>query len=416
MNHYNITELSSGIKIVSEKIPYVKSFSLGFWFDVGSRDETTGNNGISHFLEHMFFKGTKTRSAKRISDEIESLGGYLNAFTSKEQTCFYGRGLSQHLERTFRVLADMLQNSLFRESDIKKESLVVIDELLDIEDNPEELIFDSFETRIFEGNPISLPIIGTEKNISAFNSQKLFDFIKKNYGFNNFYIVASGAVEHENLVKYCEKYIVKDLGITGKVRSPFHAKKSTDQSLYKEVQQSHLIIGKPTFGLKDDERIPVNILSTILGEGSSSRLFQRLREKNGIAYQISSFLNSFHDTSAFGVYLSTNDNAFLKGYGLILEEFKKLRDKPVSEKELKRAKEYFKGNILLSLENTTNRMLRIAQSVICFGEIKDLSLSIEQIDSVTREEILKVSNELLNESELVKVIISSKNHLHLNAA
>ena len=211
MKNINITELPNGIKIISEKISFVKSFSLGFWFNVGSRDETKDNSGISHFLEHMFFKGTKKRSAKKIAEDIESLGGYLNAFTSKEHTCFYGRGLTDHVEKTFEVLADMIQNSVFNPKEIEKESAVVIDELYDIEDSPDEFIFDKFESNVFNGNSLGMPIIGTKKNLRSFRQKDLINFVKENYTFDRFFIVASGNIEHEDLIMFAKKYITKKL-------------------------------------------------------------------------------------------------------------------------------------------------------------------------------------------------------------
>ena len=212
MTEINITKLDNGIRVVSEHLPYVESFSLGFWFNVGSRDEVLANNGISHFLEHMFFKGTEKRSAKKISDDIESLGGYLNAFTSKEHTCLYGRGLKSHLAKTFEVLADMAQNSVFSPNEIEKEANVIIDELNDIEDSPEELIFDRFETSTLKGSKLSMPIIGTEKNIKSFTKDDILSYIDKKYSFNNMFIIASGNVDHNNLIQLAEKFIVKDFG------------------------------------------------------------------------------------------------------------------------------------------------------------------------------------------------------------
>ena len=416
METCSVTVLPSGIRVVSENLPYVKSFSLGFWFDAGSRNEKPKNNGISHFIEHMFFKGTKKRSARKISLEIESLGGYLNAFTSKEQTCYYGRGPARHIGKTFQVLADMVQNPLFKESDMRKEAPVIIDELNDIEDSPEELIFEKFETQIFAGNSIAMPIIGTKKNIAGFTPEDLFKFIDGNYGFENFYIIASGAVNHHELVKLTEKYITKQFGKASRQRKKFRNKVVPDLFVKKDIQQAHMIIGAPTYGLNNSKRMQVNILSNVLGEGSSSRLFQRLREKNGIAYHVNSFVNSFLDTSAFGVYLSTNDKFLPKAVDLIYDEFQKLKNKPIPEKELRRAKEYFKGNILLSLENTTNRMLRIGQSVINYGRLKPLSESMSEIDSITTGEISEMAEEILNESELTKIVLSSQNKLSINAA
>ncbi|MEJ5352102.1 MAG: pitrilysin family protein [Melioribacteraceae bacterium] len=412
----DITRLSNGITIVSEKINYVKSFSLGFWFNVGSRDEIPENNGISHFLEHMFFKGTRKRSAKKIAEDIESLGGYLNAFTSKEHTCFYGRGLSEHIEQTFEVLSDMIQNSTFNPKEIQKESKVVIDELYDIEDSPEELIFDKFESNVFNGNSLGMPIIGTEKNLRSFKQKDLFEYVNDNYTLDRFYIVASGNVEHKNLIKFTEKYIKKEFKQTNNKKRNLILQPAHDLHVEKDTQQVHFIIGRPTYGFKDKKRISVAVLSQILGEGSSSRLFQKLREENGIAYQINTFLNSFYDVSTFGVYLSTNDKSIFKAQNLIFNEIKKMKQKKVDTKELDRAKEYLIGNILMSLESTTNRMHRIAQSVIYFGKIKSVEDTIRKIKSVTREEILELSNELFDNNSLTRVILSPKNLLLEKAA
>ncbi len=408
MKNVEITTLPNGIRIISEHIPYVKSFSLGFWFNVGSVDESKSNNGISHFLEHMFFKGTKKRSAKKISDDIESLGGYLNAFTSKEHTCFYGRGLTKHLPKTFEVLSDMIQNPLFRDKDIEKEANVVIDELYDIEDTPEELIFDKFETVIYNKSTLALPIIGTEKNLKSFTSQNLFDFIQKKYSNNKLFIVASGNIEHEILLKLTHKFILKDFGKSPKRKSH----KSIDGSKYnfieKDIQQIHTIIGTKTIGFDNNQRNAVNILSHILGEGSSARLFQSLRERNGIAYHVNTFLNSFFDVSTFGVYLSTNEKMIKKAYDIIAKEFEKIKTKKVPEKELNRAKEYLKGSILMGLESTTNRMIRMGQSMIYFDRVKPVEESINEINKVDQNVIQELANEILQEKNFSKVVIGQE--------
>lgn len=416
MHNHQITILPNGIKVISETLPYVKSFSLGFWFNVGTRDENEYNNGISHFIEHMLFKGTKNRSVSKIADEIESLGGYLNAFTSKEHTCYYGRGLSRHIEKTFEVLADMIQYPAFKNQEIKKEAGVVVDELNDIEDNPEELIFDRFESMLFNGNDLSRPIIGTTKNILSFKREDLFSYLKDNYTFDNLFIVASGAVNHQELVEFTKKYFVKDLGKSKRTRNKLKLNQTDDLYVFKDIQQSHFIMGNPAFGYDNKNRIKVSLLSHILGEGSSSRLFQSIREKNGIAYQVNSFLNSFFDISTFGVYLSTSDKMINKAVDIIDNEFKKLRSRKISKKELSKAKEYLKGSIYMSLESTTNRMIRLANSMIYFNKVKPLSQSIKEIDSVTTGDILEISNELLKENTMNKVIISSKNILLYSAA
>lgn len=407
LNNYNLTSLSNGILVVSEFIPYVKSFSLGFWYNTGSRDENAGNNGISHFIEHMLFKGTKKRTAKQISDEIESVGGYLNAFTSKENTCYYGRGLSGNFKKTFTVISDMIQNPLFKDHHIRKEAGVVIDELHDIEDNPEELIFDKFEETIFSGNTLSFPIIGTEENISAFGSDILHTFHSGRYAARNLIVAVSGSVNHDEVVKLTQKFFSSKKAVSNPARKTFIPSASRSEIIEKNIQQVHCIIGRPSFGYSNNKRTRLNLLSTILGEGSSSRLFQAVREKNGMTYQINSFLNSYHDVSAFGIYYSTNEKHEEKVNKIIFRELKKLKETEIKPKDLKRVKEYIKGNTLLSLENTTNRMIRMATSILNYGRIIPVEEMLNRIDSVTAEDILETANEVLTESDLTRIVIRS---------
>ena len=410
MDNCKVTTLSNGVKIVSEFIPYLKSFSLGFWFNVGARDENLRNNGISHFIEHMLFKGTKTRTAKQISDGIESYGGYLNAFTSKEQTCYYGRGLSGNFKKTFVVLSDMIQNPLFKDSHIKKEAGVVIDELKDIDDNPEELIFDKFEESIFNGHSLSYPIIGTEKNVLSYNSNNLHEFHKANYRLDNLLISVSGAIEHDEAVKLAEKYFNGKKSSSNQKRKNFVKPRIDDVVIGKEIQQVHSIIGTTTYGFNNSKRYKLKVLSTLLGEGRSSRLFQAVREKLGMTYQINTFLNSYLDVSSFGVYFSTNEKQSKKVNEIVLREFNKLRTTEIKPKELTRVKEYIKGNTLMSLENTTNRMIRLANSILHYGSVLPLEDLLVKIDSVTAEDLLKLSKEVLDENTLSRIIICSKDN------
>ena len=386
------TTLPGGTKIISEFIPHVKSFTLGFWFNVGARDENLRNNGISHFIEHMLFKGTKRRTAKMIAEEIESSGGYLNAFTSKEHTCYYSKGLTEHLGKTFSVLSDLIQNPLFKEIHIRKESGVVIDELKDIDDNPEELLYDKFEEIIFTGSKLSYPVIGKEKNIQNFRSSDLFNFHNVNYNTDGLMIVASGNVKHDELIKLTEKYISHRKPGYKRSRDKFNYNKVEDAFIEKDVQQVHTIIGRSTHGYNDKRRIPVRFLSALIGEGSSSRLFLAVREKLGITYQINSFLNSYCDTSAFGIYFSTNQNQYARVIDIIYKEFKKLKDIPITERELKKVKEYLKGGIILSLESTTNRMMRIANSILYYDKVLSVEDYISKIEKITSEDVQRTAN------------------------
>ncbi len=409
MDKYYFTTLPNGTKIVSEYIPYVKSFSIGFWFNVGARDENIRNNGISHFIEHMVFKGTKRRTAKMIAEEIESFGGYINAFTSKEHTCYYSKGLSDNIGKTFSVISDMIQNPLFRETHIKKEAGVIIDELKDLDDSPEELIYEKFEEIIFSGNSLSYPVIGRERNIKNFTANTLFKYHSNNYKSKNLLIVASGSVKHDVLIKLTEKYIDQNKNRFIKNRDRFKRRKAGDVIVEKEIQQVHTIIGRTAPGYKDRKRILLRFLSALLGEGSSSRLFLAVREKLGITYQINSFLNSYYDASAFGVYFSTNIDQYNKVIDIIFKEFKKLKQKRVTERELKKVKEYLKGGILLNLENTTNRMMRMANSMLYYNKIIPVEDYLQKIDNISSDDLLRVANETLDESQLVKVILKSVN-------
>lgn len=407
LNNIEVTRLANGLRVVSEYLPHVNSFSLGFWVNVGSISENKKNNGITHFIEHMVFKGTKTRSAKKISEEVESLGGYLNAFTSKEHTCFYGRGLTQHIEKTFEVIADMLSNPKFDEKDIANEACVVVDELYDIEDSPEEIIFDKFESNIYSGLPLALPIIGREKNIRNFAQKDLFEFVKKNYTADNISIVASGRIDHSQLLEFAEKYLTlpnKRKSSTSKITKPY---KNKNQFIEKDIQQTHIVAGVVAPGIKNKKRIAVGLLSHILGEGSSSRLFQSLREKNGIAYQINSFFNSFYDISSLGIYFSTSDKQVPKGLQIIERELNKLKENSISKKEFSRTKEYIKGNLLMSLESTTNRMMRMGNSILYYDRIKSVDESIEQVENVTIDDINKEADRLLDFKKMNIIAIGS---------
>jgi predicted Zn-dependent peptidase len=413
LDHFKKTILPNGIKILTETLPESKSFSLGFWFEVGSRDEDLKHNGITHFIEHMFFKGTKKRSAKKIVTEIESCGGYLNAFTSKEHTCYYGRGLVDHFSTTFDVISDMIQNSVFKQSEIKKEAGVIVDELRDVDDNPEELIFDKFEEILFSGNSLSYPILGTEKNIRKFNHDDFIGYIYQKYAYDRLLITSSGGIKHDAVVKLAEKYFNEDYRKSRLHRKLFsnHKKKPRTINVDKEIQQVHTIIGTSTYGYQSKRRVHASLLSQILGEGSSSRLFQSLRERNGIAYQVHSFLNSFIDTSVFGIYFSTNEKMIGKALKLVERELSKLRTTIVSEKELSKAKEALKGSIILSMENTSNRMIRMAQSELYYNKYKTIEDTISEINSVSVKNISDIADALLNPKSLNRLFVKSKNLL-----
>lgn len=416
MINYQLTTLQNGIKVVSEFTPHYKSFSMGFWFNVGSRDENLSENGISHFIEHMLFKGTSKRTSKQITDAIESSGGYINAFTSKEQICIYVRGLEEYFDKYFDVLADMIQNPLFKESHIKTEQGVVIEELNDIEDNPEELIFDKFETELYKGNSLAFPIIGTIENIKSFNSKSLREFINKHFTASNLVISVSGSIQHERILKLVSSKINQlEIGSPTK-RKSLNKILHQDVFIQKEINQIYTILGTDTYGFNDKRRLNIKVLSTLLGENSGSKLFQAVREKYGMAYQINTFLNSYIDVSSFGIFFSTNEKNWEKANKIVHKQLNDIKEGKISDKQLNQVKRYIKGSMILGLENTTNRMMGMANSLFHYGRIIDVEEILSNLDLITVDDIINSANEVFAEGKLIQVVIANKNLLNKKAA
>ncbi|MCK6603507.1 MAG: insulinase family protein [Ignavibacteriaceae bacterium] len=410
------TLLDNGIRVISERISHVKSFSLGFWVQTGSNFEGDDVSGISHFIEHMLFKGTRKRSARRIAEDIEAYGGYMNAFTSKEHTCYYGRGRAKYLRKTFDVFADMIQNPLFRDRDIANEKGVILDELRDCNDNPDDMIFDKFEEVLFAGNPLGNSILGREESITSFNNEILHRYHSGHYFPSNMLISASGNISHELLTELASKLIIpKNVQPELQIVNPFEYKPE-EVILQKNIEQDYCILGNVTSGNTDDKRYVKRLLSLVLGEGSASRLYQTVRERMGMTYQINSFVQSYKDLASFGIYFSTNPRQTGKVLSTISKELKKFNEKGISEKELKKAKEYMKGSMLLSLESTSNRMIKLANSYMNYKRLIPFEEVLKMIDAVTVDEVNQLSKELLDESRFSKVYIKSNSKIINTAA
>lgn len=341
--NYNKTVLDNGIRVVSESIPYVKSVSLGVWINVGSRDETEANNGITHFIEHMLFKGTKRRNTREIAEFVEDIGGYLNAFTTKENTCFYVRVLSEHLREGVEILSDMIQNPIFDKKEIEKEKGVVFEEIKDIENDLEEYIGDLLEYYIYYPHPLGFPIIGTRKTVKEFSREKLFEHMRKFYNPSNIVVSAAGNLVHDELVKYVDKFFNSG-GTNGFYyeREKPQKVKAIHQKLEKATSQAHVCIGTATYGAKDSSRDQLLLLNTILGDGMSSRLFQNIREKYGFVYSIYSFYTMFKDSGVLGVYFACDKKNVEKTLELVWREFNSIVKNGIDLKELKRVKRKLK--------------------------------------------------------------------------
>lgn len=404
---YRKTVLPNGIRIVSEEIPYVRSISVGVWINVGSRDEHRHKNGISHFLEHMVFKGTERYSAQQIARSLEGVGGYLNAFTTKEQTCFYARILDDHLLKALDVISDLVRNPLFDVKEMAKEKKVILEELKNLEDDPEELIHDHFDSTIFHDHPLGNPIIGRADSIKTFSRMDLKKYLRGYYVPSGIVVAAAGNLKHEKLVAIVERYFggldTKRSGARRAVGS--RRLRPGRQVIEKPILQAHVCTGTVGYGVRSKIRYPLMVLNTLLGEGMSSRLFQNIREKYGFAYNVFSFANLLSDTGNFGVYIGTDSKNIDNSIELINKELGKLKANRISAEELRRTKAQLKGMIVLGLESMSNRMMRLGSGEIYFEEFVGLQEIIAAIDSVKADEVLEAARKLFNVDKFSTVII-----------
>lgn len=408
---YKKSILSNGIRVISEEISHVRSISVGIWIDVGSRDENESNNGIAHFIEHMTFKGTKKRSVREIAESLESVGGYLNAFTGKEHTCFYARVLNEFAPLAVDVLSDIIMNATFPVKELEKEKGVVIEELKNAEDDPDDIIHDYFEKALFGPHPLGFPIIGTEQNLLSFRRGDLVEYLKHNYVPEKTIIAAAGNISHQHLLDLVERnYHAKPNQNSRNRDKRFRPTvQKIDVSEYrKPIQQAHVCLGTVGFSMKHKQRYPLMILNSLLGDGMSSRLFQNIREKYGFAYNVYSFANMLSDTGTFGAYIGTDTRHVDDSVDLIWKEFKSLRERGVTKSELERTKSQLKGGMMLSLESIPNRMMRLGSSELYFGEFNSMDSIIERVEAVTIDEVNAVADELLRKEKYSTVIFRPK--------
>ena len=388
------TILDNGIQVITEEIPGVHSVSLGVWVQAGSRDENPEECGISHFIEHMLFKGTKRRSPQQIAKEIDAVGGVLNAFTSKEFSSFYAKVLTEHLPVALDLLFDLFLNSQFAAEELEKERQVIVQEISMIEDTPDEYIHDLFSEAFWAGHPLSYPILGRLDTIGRMNRRQLKDFFVHHYLSVEPILVAAGNLTHEKFLKPVEKAL-------GKIRPrPKRRKKQPPRPhpnllvKNKKLEQVHLLLGTQGLAAVHAQRYAVSILNTVFGGGMSSRLFQEIREKRGLAYSVYSFLSSFADSGMLGVYVGTGEKTLNRVLQIILREMHRLSEVYLKPQELRAAKEQLKGNLLLSLESTDSRMGRLAKNEIYFQRFIETPEIIEGIEKVTAAEVCQLAQQL----------------------
>jgi predicted Zn-dependent peptidase len=378
--------LYNGVPVVMKSLKNVRSVALGIWVKVGSRNEPPEKNGISHFLEHMFFKGTKKRTARDIAVEIDSLGGDLNAFTSKESTTFYIKVLDEYLEKGVELLLDIFLHSTFPEEDVEKEKKIIKEEIKMVEDTPDDYIHDLFNQTVWGHSGLGQPVLGRRETVRSFTRDDLLSHIKKYYGIKDIVISCAGNFEHEHLLSMLNKNLGNLRRGSEPDRGALPDFKSGVEIFNKDLSGAHLCLGTKGLPQASKERYSLYVLNTILGAGVSSRLFQEVREKRGLAYSIYSFIASYFDAGVWGIYSSVSRKKVREVLELILKEMHSLKD-TLNEVELKRAKNQLKGNIILGLESTNSQMNNIARQEIYYGRYYSPKEIMEEIDSITLNQI-----------------------------
>lgn len=384
---YEKRVLSNGLRLVFEKITYVKSVSIGIWVGTGSRNETLKNNGVSHFIEHMLFKGTPKRTAKQIAESIDSLGGQLNAFTGKECTCFYARCLDSHIDTAVDVLADMLFNSRFSAKDIKLEKKVIMEEIGMYEDSPEELVHDLLSLSAWEANSLGYSILGTSKSVSGLYREDMAHYMSENYTPDNTVIAFAGNFDTEHIVNLMETYFGKWSGSQKQADIPKAVFTPSILIKEKEIEQVHVCIGLNAIEHGNEKLYTEVAINNILGGGMSSRLFQKIRENRGLVYSIYSYPTSYKDTGMFTIYAAMNPANVKEVLRLIKNEINLLCSKGLSEEEISKSKEQLKGSYIIGLESTSARMNSIGKSELMLEKIFSPEEILEKVDRINMKEI-----------------------------
>ncbi|OGP76607.1 MAG: zinc protease [Deltaproteobacteria bacterium RBG_16_49_23] len=394
---YQKTVLENGIKVITEEIPYLKSVSIGIWVTTGSRDEQPHENGISHFIEHLLFKGTERRTAFDIAKEIDSVGGTLNAFTGREYTCFYAKVIDKNLPLAIDLLSDIFLHSLLDEKDVDKERMVILQEIRMVEDTPDDYVHDLFNRTCWGDHPLGFPICGTADRVQSFRRDQIDQFFRSQYQPDRIIVCAAGNLCHQNVVDLIEATF-------GRISRSNHVRErvkplsiSTTHVLKRDLEQVHFCLGTHGLHYNHSLRFGSYVLNTILGGGMSSRLFQEIRENRGLAYSVYSYLPTYIDTGLVVVYAGTDESSFEEVIELILKEFKKLKSEPFKNGELKIAKEQLKGNLLLSMESSDSLMTRLAKNEIYFETYQTVDSILKGIDEVDEEMVKNLAGQIFDE-------------------
>jgi predicted Zn-dependent peptidase len=409
------TVLPSGLIVLTERMEHVRSVAMGVWMRAGSRHEVPELNGISHFVEHMVFKGTKSRSAQRIAREVDAIGGNLDAFTGKETVCFNIKVLDEHVATALDVLSDLVLNPVFAAEEIARERGVILEEIKMDEDSPDTLVHEIFMQNFWKGHPLGKPILGTRETVRSFEQNTLVRFFEQRFQAGNMVFSAAGNIEHDSFVEQVASHfnslapgsVLSDSGAPT-VTPRIHLRNK------KSLEQVQLCLGVPAPPIGDESRYATLLLNTILGGGMSSRLFQTVREERGLVYAIYSDLAPYRDTGSLCVYAGTSADRALQVIDLIMEEFRRLKTEPLQPGELRRAQDQLKGNLLLSLESSMSRMSNLARQQMYFERFFGLDEIIDRVEAVTEDEVMAMATELFKPDKVALTLLGRLDGLHLN--
>jgi predicted Zn-dependent peptidase len=397
--------LSNGLRLITETMPHVRSVTLGVWLTRGSRHETDERGGIAHFVEHMLFKGTDTRSAEDIAQAIDSIGGQLDAFTAKEYASYYIKVLDEHVPLAVDLLTDIVRRPEFAADEIEREKKVILEEIKMVEDTPDDLVHELFTQHFWEGHPLARPILGSRETVEGLNRETILEYFGGAYVAPNIVISAAGNLEHAR-VRDLVQGAFGDMSPSGEAFGENPPQVSPQVvTRAKELEQSHLCLGTNSYPQSHSDRYVSYILNTVLGGSMSSRLFQNIREKRGLAYSVFSGLSAYRDAGNITIYAGCANEAVGEVIDLCVEELKGMKRSPVADSELRRAKDHLKGSLMLSLENTASRMSHLARQEIYFERHFGLDETLAGVEAVTADDILRVATDLFSNGSLAATVV-----------
>ncbi len=402
---YKKTVFDNGTKIITESLSHAKSLSLGIWVNAGSRDEIEKERGIFHLIEHMIFKGTKSRSAIQIAKDLDTIGGFSNAFTSKEQTCFHARVLEKHLQFLTNLFSDIFINSVFAEKDLKLEKSVIFQEISMMEDTPDEYVHVLFDQSFWGGDPLGRSILGTKETVSNINRGEILDYVSRFYSPRRVVIAAAGNVDHDLLVDHYREFFEPLPDQNNSTPRPTPLTTPTVSSYPKELEQVHLCLGAQASSLSGEKRFSEAIFNTILGGNMSSRLFQEIREKRGLAYSLYSHISGYMDTGLIKIYVATDKEEINRVLELIGLMIRRIKDGDLSVSDMARTKEYLIGGILIGSENIDNLMIRLAKNEFIFERYISYEELIAELEKVTLDEVIDVSKRIFSADKVSLTVL-----------